>query len=769
MIGIITFVGTQSHGACLQAYALKKKITDMGYEAAIIPYQCAELKKEMDKRLPSAKGSLKKRAGAMVRYPVIRERYRKFAAFERDYLGVGALSPSVDFSRYDRIIAGSDQIWNLEITGGDRTYFLKGIAPEKKATYAASLGTDAFSKDVEEECIALIDEIPFINVREKNLQEYLQKKLPERRIGLVLDPTQLVSAEDWKALAGDTPARKNKYMLVHYPAEIAGTWETIHAIAKERDLEVVFLTNKIKPRKDCECIYAADPLEYLNLVRYADYVVTGSFHTLSFSLLFEREFLCTKAMIESRNSRLASLLELSGCTDRTVSVRFDGAPIDYGRVNERLREEREYSAALLREACEGVPCGEIPEPEHREKDRMVPKAEPKGVPLLYAVKEDCSGCTACMNVCPVNAISMKADNEGFLYPSIDEEKCVHCRKCVSVCPFKKDQEHDLSQEKEMLPSVQVYAGRLSDREQLLKSSSGGAFTAISDLFIRNGDAVVCSTYDYEENKAYYALFTDEASRDAARGSKYVQSSPGDVFREAEKWLRKNPDRKLLFVGAGCQAAGFIHYARTKKLSDRVTAVDIICHGGMSPGLWNDYTAMIEARHGKIINVTFKDKRNGWKAPTAVASVDGGEVSLKDYVHIFYSKMALRPSCHKCPYAAVDRYTDITIGDYWGIEKALPEFYSEDGVSLILVHTKKGQEIFDRASQAMDHRASNVKDCLQPNLESPTPVSEKRWEFWRDYTERGIAYTMEAYGKDPLLRRMKRKAVRILRSAKPGSK
>ena len=332
MIGILTFVGTQSHGACLQAYALQRKITEMGYEARIIPYQCTELKKEMDKRLPSAGGSLKKRAGVLARYPVIRDRYRKFAAFEKQYLGIEELAPSIDFSEFDRIIAGSDQIWNLEITGGDYTYFMEGIDPLKKATYAASIGTDSLSEQTEEKCLSLINEIPFINVREKNLKDYLEKKLPDKNIGLVLDPTQLIDSAEWKKLAGDKPIRRKKYMFVNFPAVDAKTWERIHEIARMKGLEVVFLTNQIKIKKGCRCIYSADPFEYLNLVRYADYVITGSFHTLSFSLLFERQFLCTRAMIGSRNSRLSSLLDLAGLSDRTLTGRWSDTPVDYEKA-----------------------------------------------------------------------------------------------------------------------------------------------------------------------------------------------------------------------------------------------------------------------------------------------------------------------------------------------------------------------------------------------------------------------------------------------------
>ena len=763
MIGILTFIGTQSHGACLQAYALQRKIKEMGYEARIIPYQCSELKKEMDKRLPSAGGSLKKRAGALIRYPVIRDRYRKFSAFERKYLGIEKLTSAIDFSEYNRIIAGSDQIWNLEITGGDYRFFMEGIDPQKKATYAASLGTDTFSEETEKKCLDLIDEIPFINVREKSLKEYLEKKLPDRKVGLVLDPTQLIEGAEWKKLAGDKPIRKKKYMLVHFPAENAGTWEIIREIAEKKGLEIVFLTNRIKTKNGCHCIYSADPLEYLNLVRYADFVVTGSFHTLSFSLLFERRFLCTKAMIGSRNSRLASLLDLAGLSDRILTETWNDSPIDYKKTRERLLEEREYSTARLKEACEGASNGEIPVPAHRKEDLKLQQKAVKGVPQLFSMRDECSGCTACMNICPANAITMKPDREGFLYPLIDNDKCVHCHKCLSVCPFKEERIKEACSAPDALPSVGVYAGRLKDQEQLLSSSSGGAFTAISDLFLKKGGAVVCSTYDYEAHREYFALMTDAADRDKARGSKYVQSSPGAVFKEAEAWLKENPERPLLFVGVGCQAAGMISYAKAKGFRDRVTVVDIICHGAMSPGLWKDYMDLLESKNGKAEYITFKDKRNGWRAPAAVAAAGGREVSLKDYVHIFYSKMALRPSCHKCPWASVDRGSDLTIGDFWGIEKALPSFYSEDGASLFLIHTVKGQELFERAKEALITAESNREDCLQPNLIMPTPVSDKRQQFWHDYEKNGIGYIVKRYGKAPLPGVVKRKTMKVARS------
>ena len=539
--------------------------------------------------------------------------------------------------------------------------------------------------------------------------------------------------------------------------------EVIREIAEKRGLEIVFLTNRIKAKNGRHCVYSADPLEYLNLVRYADFVITGSFHTLSFSLLFERRFLCTKAMIGSRNSRLASLLDLAGLSDRILKEIWNDSPIDYKKTRERLLEEREYSTARLKEACEGASNGEIPVPAHRKEDLKLQQKAVKGVPQLFSMRDECSGCTACMNICPVSAITMKPDREGFLYPLIDNDKCIHCHKCLSICPFKEERIKEACSPQDILPLMGVYAGRLKDREQLLSSSSGGVFTAISDLFLREGGAVVCSTYDYKKHREYFALVTDQEDRNKARGSKYVQSSPGTVFKESEAWLKAHADKQLLFVGVGCQAAGMIRYAEEKGLRERMTVVDIICHGAMSPGLWKDYMDLLESRNGKVDYITFKDKRNGWKAPVAAATAGGREVSLKEYVHIFYSKMALRPSCHKCPWATADRGSDLTIGDFWGIEKALPTFYSEEGASLILIHTVKGQALFERAKEVLITAESNREDCLQTNLVRPTPVSDKRQQFWRDYEKHGIGYILRKYGKDPLPRIVKRKTMKALRS------
>lgn len=314
-----------------------------------------------------------------------------------------------------------------------------------------------------------------------------------------------------------------------------------------------------------------------------------------------------------------------------------------------------------------------------------------------------------------------------------------------------------------LIDTKVYAGRIKDEEQLLCSSSGGAFMALSDVFLNEGNAVVCAIYNYEKHTAEFQLVTTKEERDTARGSKYMQSKPGTVYKQAALWLKSHPEKQLLFVGMGCQAEGFRKFAEIAGVRDRVWIVDIICHGSPSPKLWREYAASIENKYnGSISGLTFKDKRNGWKKPTAKVDIGDTEIILKDYVRVFYNRCALRPSCHVCPFATIERKTDITIGDYWGIDEKMPDFYDPNGNSMFLIHTNRGQDFFEKAKDSLIFRESNIMDCWQPNLEKPTEVSPLREKFWLDYRRKGIDYTMKKYGTVSWKTRVKNKVIKIIR-------
>lgn len=311
-----------------------------------------------------------------------------------------------------------------------------------------------------------------------------------------------------------------------------------------------------------------------------------------------------------------------------------------------------------------------------------------------------------------------------------------------------------------LIETKVYAGRLKEKNSLLRSSSGGAFVAISDFFLKHGDAVVCAVYNYKNHTTEFQMIENGEERDAAIGSKYMQSKPGKIYKVAEEWLRKNPNKKLLFVGMGCQADGFRKFAEVKGIRDRVWVVDIVCHGSPSPKIWREYADSLQNRKGKITYLTFKDKRNGWKAPTAYVVADGREVLIGDYVKVFYNRCILRPSCYECPYATTERKTDITIGDFWHIEETVPDFYDENGNSLFLIHTDRGEELFNKVKGNLEYRLSDTKQCRQANLEAPTKKSELRDTFWKDYQRKGVDFIMKKYGTTPLKTKVKKKIIKL---------
>ena len=242
----------------------------------------------------------------------------------------------------------------------------------------------------------------------------------------------------------------------------------------------------------------------------------------------------------------------------------------------------------------------------------------------------------------------------------------------------------------------------------------------------------------------------------------MQSKPGDIYQEAYHWLMDNPKKELLFVGMGCQSDGFRKFSEIKGIRDRVYIVDIICHGSPSPKLWREYAESIQKKDGRITYLTFKDKRNGWKSPTAYVKVNGSERPLKDYVKVFYNRCALRPSCYECPYATTERKTDMTIGDFWHIEETIPDFYDPNGNSLFLIHTGRGEELFEKIRDNMDYRLSNTAQCWQANLEAPTQKSEQRDVFWNDYQKKGIDFVIKKYGTVPMKTKVNNKLFKILR-------
>lgn len=362
-------------------------------------------------------------------------------------------------------------------------------------------------------------------------------------------------------------------------------------------------------------------------------------------------------------------------------------------------------------------------------------------PILFKTNDECCGCSACETVCPKNAIHFEYNDEGFLYPKVDDNKCIGCLLCERVCAFKNDSNNPIEEKK----SIDIYAARLKEEDDVIKSSSGGLFTALSDYYLEKNYAVASCKYIYETNSVKLSLIVNKESRNEARGSKYIQAELGESFSDILKYLIENKEKKIMVFGTGCQIAGLDAVLKQKSIRNRAILIDLICHGTPSSGLWKKYINQIEKENnGKLDYITFKDKRNGWETPSTYAIINGEEVSIKPYADWFYMGWSLRESCYKCPYTKIDRNSDMTIGDFWGIKKIAPSFYNKNGVSLVIVHSDEGKKLFESIRNKIDFISSDRENCLQPRLISPQICPNNRDLFWNDMKNKGLSYCIDNY-------------------------
>lgn len=362
--------------------------------------------------------------------------------------------------------------------------------------------------------------------------------------------------------------------------------------------------------------------------------------------------------------------------------------------------------------------------------------------------KDCCGCTACASICAHDAITMKPDVLGFLYPIVNESKCVDCGLCEKVCQFNDNYDRSLNLEQPI-----AYAARHKNLDEVMKSRSGAAFVAISDYILEQGGVVYGAGYKDHFRVAHKRATTKE-ERDEFRGSKYVQSDLTGVFRQVKNDLKHG--LTVLFSGTPCQTSGLNSYVG-KILREHLILVDIVCHGVPSPFLWRDYIAYLEKKQGsQIITVNFRDKEHfGWKAHKESYKFENGMEEKMTFTYLFYCHIMFRHSCGVCHFTNTTRPSDITLADFWGWEKNVPGMNDDDkGVSLVLLNTERGCLIFKKVCGALEIKEINLNDCLQPNLQHSSEIHKNRVQFEEDYTKFGFNYLLYRYGNIGLIYRIR---------------
>ena len=347
---------------------------------------------------------------------------------------------------------------------------------------------------------------------------------------------------------------------------------------------------------------------------------------------------------------------------------------------------------------------------------------------------NCSGCTACMSVCPKRCITMMPDAEGFLYPKVDITSCSDCGLCAKVCPWLKEGIKSI-------PAYPlVYAAKNRDNDVRMNSTSGGVFTALADFVIDNGGCVYGASFVPESQSVEHICVTDEAELSLLRGSKYVQSSLGNTFQKVRTDL--NNGKMVLFTGTPCQCSGLRSFLR--KPYENLYIVDILCHSAPSPKLLSD---TLKYYGGNIERISFRSKAKGWRNSYQFELTDKNNSIHIDssYLVLFFKSLVHRPSCHNCRYTRISRDSDMTIGDYWNINNVVPSFEDAMGVSCVFVNNDHGNDMFKRIEDSLQYVETSLAPAIQGCMKSINPEPSKRRQFWKDYEEHGYEYCMNRYG------------------------
>lgn len=752
-VATMTFHMAKNYGAMLQAYALQKSIESIGASCEVLDYRLpyiydregiptyAEFVREA--------GFLRGNARYLIRhfngwYRTLPAARRKFDRFMREDLKLSerAIFDKAELrkTKYDAVVFGSDQIWSPFHTGGFAPEYLgEYFDPDQTAliSYAASCGKDHLDPDYRDAFLERLRRFSAVSVREKSLAQYLNEECGISTQA-VLDPVLLADPAIWEPLAEQGELRiEEPYLLVYSFGAGDDIYRLAKKVAEERHLKPVAICYQKNPAlKGIEQIDFAGPKDFLYLLKHADFVCTTSFHGLAFSMLFEKNYYCMWHPRFSQRER--DLSDSMGLMDRYVedwTAMRNSTDCDFTDAREKLACAREESRRFLENALRAAAGRKGGNTEGEAAAEAARKT-----PQLFHTPYECCGCTACASVCPVKAIRMQPDREGFLYPQVDEKLCIGCGSCERVCQLKNERERELP--------LAIYAAKNRDPETRMASSSGGAFSLLAEYTEAQGGVIYGAGFD-EHFRVCHQRAEKREQWQAFRTSKYVQSDLGDCFAQVKRDL--SAGRSVLFTGTPCQVEGLNRFLG-KTDTEKLLTCDIICHGTPSPKIWQEWLELVKKSSGASIqHVNFRNKDHaGWHGNTIMITGDDGSTILNEaqgnnpFYLMFFRHLILRPSCHKCPFSNFRRPGDFMLGDYWGVNKQFPAFDDDKGVSLVFCSSEKGRRIWEQVCGKADCFPVEQSRCEQPNLRKPSPEAKGRAAFWKLHDRFGLTAAMKAF-------------------------
>ena len=366
--------------------------------------------------------------------------------------------------------------------------------------------------------------------------------------------------------------------------------------------------------------------------------------------------------------------------------------------------------------------------------------------LNVVEKSLCTGCAVCSKICHKEAIHMNMDENGFLYPEIEQNKCVDCRQCIKICP--------VSNPPKVSEKTYAYAYQNKDNHVRFQSTSGGFFAEIASKIIENGGLVCGAAYD-SSMKLVHILTNKTSDLEKLQKSKYVQSDIESVYSKIKKEVLNGKD--VLFVGLPCQVAAIHNYM--EKDFDNLILIDSVCYGVPSPGLFKEWIDYLNEKYkNNVQNVVFREKSYGYATPNIKVEFENGKKieTCRDaniYSNLFFKNLTARPSCYQCKFKSVNRASDITLGDLWMVSEYDKKMDDNKGTTAVFVHSEKAMKYCEELCEKALDLATIVSVDARKLVDCAVPSNYYK-KFWNDYQSLTFDKLIDKYEPETKMYKLK---------------
>lgn len=736
-----------NYGSALQCYATKTFLQKNGYECDVLyeySYGYEKLKNRIKYLSNIALYSLLYRDFSKNRKEIKRSESRpglsKESKFQIDWFCEKVLKPrGLEYSllndkrfadTYDYFIAGSDQIWG----GGYLVrpfMFLEFASDDKKIALCPSFGVETIKKFNIRQFKKSISRFQKLSVREESGQRIIEE-LTGREVPILSDPVMLLNADEWHDFAQNSSIKYQNYVFVHFlDMPSASTIQSINQIAETLNFDIICFANNYSTYDSLKGHTFVDgsPYDYVSLIENASFVCTDSFHTSHFSIIFNRKFCTFERNYGHQNkqsTRIHNLFSTYKCNERfivdsLIPEEVLNASPNFDVIKEtKTKEIQDYLLSSIPQASL----------VKNEKDLKSEK--------------NCTGCMACVAICPKEAISTTYSEFGYRIPVVDNSKCVNCGLCARVCRVT------LTQPK--FSTKDAYIAYNTNDDMRLKSASGGVFSCLASAILEHGGVVVGANLSFVSGMATmkHIVVTRKEDLKLLLGSKYVESDCSSVYRAIEDHLKK--DTVVLFCGTSCQVIALYRYLESKHINmNALYTIDLICHGVPGIKLLRDYLDETGFKLDNNTDLKFRTKNNGIISYQFSGKTDNSgnmtiPASHSSYYDLFLHSDSYRDQCYHCEYANDGKPGDITIGDYFEARQDYPELFQPGGelsdsdyLNCMLVNSIKGQELLKTyGNQLRLHPVSRKRVQLShSNLCKPSTYGRLRLDAKEQYQKHGF--------------------------------